>query len=71
MMRVMLVANVDPENRFANGATGRLLSWEPATTGGRRPIPAKDERLCARFCHESSAEQRVRLPHVDWVDVPR
>ena len=69
MMRVMLVANVDPPNRFANGATGRLLSWEPAAGRERKPIPANDERICARFCHESAAQQRVRLPGTDWVDV--
>ena len=69
MMRVMLVANVDPAKRFANGATGRLLSWEPAAGRGRKAIPANDDRICARFCHESSVQQRVRLPGVDWVDV--
>ena len=69
LMRVMLVANIDPANRFANGATGRLLSWEPYTSHGRRPIPANDDRVCARFCHAASVPQRVRLPNVDRVDV--
>ena len=69
LMRVMLVANIDPANRFANGATGRLLSWEPYAIHGRRPIPASDDRVCARFCHEAAVSQRVRLPNVDWVDV--
>ncbi len=69
MMRVMLVANVDPANRFANGATGRLLSWEPSAGRTQKPIPANDDRICARFCHEASVQQRVRLPGVDWVDV--
>ena len=64
-----VVANIDPANRFANGATGRLLSWEPAAGRGRKAIPANDDRICARFCHESSVQQRVRLPGVDWVDV--
>ena len=68
-MRVMPVANIDPGNRFANGATGRLLSWEPYASHGRKPIPASDDRVCARFCHEGSVAQRVRLPNVDWVDV--
>ena len=35
----------------------------------RKAIPANDDRICARFCHEASAQQRVRLPGVDWVDV--
>ena len=69
MMRVMLVANIDPANRFANGATGRLLAWEPPAGPTQKAIPANDDRVCARFCHEASAQQRVRLPGADWVTV--
>ena len=68
-MRVMLLANIHPPARFANGATGRLLSWEPAAGRARKPVPANDDRVCARFCHESSVGHRVRLPGVDWIDV--
>ena len=28
-MRAMLVANIDVANRFANGATGRIVAWGP------------------------------------------
>ena len=62
LMRVMLVANIDPANRFANGATGRLLSWEPAASRGHKAVPANDEHVCAKFGHESAAAKRVRLP---------
>ena len=45
LMRAMLVANMETGARFANGAQGRVLSWEPP--GGRRKkwIPAHDDRV--------------------------
>ena len=69
LMRVMLVANTDPANRFANGATGRLLSWEPPGSRGHKAVPANDEHVAAKLCHEAAAAKRVRLPRTDWVDV--
>ena len=65
----MLVANLETTARFANGAQGRILAWEPAGGRGRKWLPAHDDRVCARFCHEGSLEQRVRAPGIDYLDV--
>ena len=69
LMRAMLVANAHVPERFANGATGRLPHWEPVGGHSRKPDKAKDDRVCARFCHESAMSQRVRMPGVDFLDV--
>merc|ERR1712197_195378 len=37
-MRVMLVANIDVEHGFANGATGRLERWSPEVSATQRRV---------------------------------
>ena len=68
-MRAMLVANLHVPARFANGAQGRVLHWEPNAGERARGIPAKDERILVKFCHEAPLGQRVKMPGIDKIDV--
>ena len=68
-MRVMLVANLAVENRFANGAQGRLLHWHPAgTTDARRAIVASHPELLVRFVKEQALKRAELLPEADFMD---
>ena len=62
-MRVMLVANLDVEHGFANGATGRLTRWYPefAATGEKaKSVRANVPEVQARFYHEASYNSKTR-----------
>ena len=63
MMRVMIVANIAVDERFANGTQGRLLHWHPgATESKRRALPSYCMDLLARFCKESSLSKIEMMP---------
>ena len=73
-MRVMLVANLDVEHGFANGATGRLTRWYPefAATGEKvKSVRANVPEVQARFYHEASynSKKRYSLSEMDWTDI--
>ena len=71
-MRAMLVANVDVPAGFANGATGRVVEWEPATKDpGNGRTSTKDDRLVAKFYLESSLNsgQGHFYMGVDYINV--
>jgi len=71
LMRVMLVSNLDVENKKANGSQGRLLHWWPASVDGRRPLEAGFPNLHVRFVDECAYRARAELRHVtDYIDVP-
>ena len=53
-MRVMLLANLYVEQRFANGTQGRLLYWRPGRVLDGKPLHASDPELVARFVKEAS-----------------
>ena len=71
LMRVMLVSNLDVENKKANGSQGRLLHWWPASVDGRKPLEAGFPNLHVRFVDECAYQARPELKHVtDYIDVP-
>ena len=71
LMRVMLVSNLDVENKKANGSQGRLLHWCPASGDGRKALEAGFPNLHVRFVDESAYRARAEFKHVtDWIDVP-
>ena len=61
-MRAMLNANLAVDQRFANGTTGRILQWHPASTESKKAIPAYNPDLLARFCKETSRSKPEMLP---------
>ena len=70
LMRCMLIANLAVDQRFANGATGRVLQWHPGSTENkRRAIPAYNPDLLARFCKESALSAAHMLPEIHFMDV--
>ena len=78
-MRAMLVANIDVDNRFANGTQGRIVQWSPdlgvaapskAKKGQRKKasddtlrITAGDAEVMVRFVHEHALHESRR----EWV----
>ena len=69
-MRVMLIANVDVKQRFANGTQGRLLWWHPGSVERRKALASSHPELLARFAKESAyATQAELLEEVDFMDV--
>jgi hypothetical protein len=69
-MRVMLIANVDVKQRFANGTQGRLLWWHPGSVERRKALPSSHPELLARFAKESAfANKGELLQEVDFMDV--
>ena len=70
-MRVMLIANLAVDQRFANGTQGRLLQWHPAATENkRRALPAYCPDLLARFCKEDSYQKVAEMiPDRDYMDI--
>ena len=69
LMRVMLVANLAVDQRFANGTQGRLLYWHPAHVDGKKGLPASHPELLARFAKESAMSKREMFPDIDHMDV--
>lgn len=70
LMRVMLVSNLDVEQRFANGTQGRLLHWYPdkkETT--RKIVTAACPDLMCRFVKESSVAKSAYQADIDFIDV--
>ena len=79
LMRAMLVANIDVENRFANGTQGRIVQWSPdlgiasAPKLGKRKklgpeddtprVTAGDAEVMVRFVHEHALREDRR----EWV----
>ncbi len=57
-MRVMLISNVDVENRFANGTQGRIFCWHPGSVGrrggGMKALDADHPNLSVKFVKELS-----------------
>ena len=70
LMRVMLVSNLDVQQRFANGTQGRLLYWFPdKLPQKRKAISASCPDLTARFMKETSMTKTEMLADIDFVDV--
>lgn len=70
LMRVMLVSNLDVEQRFANGTQGRLLYWYPdklETT--RKIVTAACPGLMCRFVKEASVAKSSYQADIDFIDV--
>ena len=75
-MRVMLVANIDVPNAFANGALGRAVHWGPdvAAVGLLSRIKtflANVPGIQLRFYHEATLQMEKAhfLPLVDFIDL--
>ena len=70
LMRVMLVSNLDVQQRFANGTQGRLLYWFPDRLPQKgKCIGASCPDLTARFMKETSMTKTEMLADIDFVDV--
>ena len=69
LMRVMLVANLAVDQRFANGTQGRLLQWHPSSVADKKALPASYPDLLARFAKESSLSKREMYPEIDHIDI--
>ena len=70
MMRAMLVANLDVEQRFANGTQGRLMQWSPERSQRGKALYSSHPELSVRFVKESSLRKREMFPDIDHMDVP-
>ena len=58
-MRVMLVANLDVPNAFANGASGRLVSWSPEKGADGEPVKSvRSGQTCPR-CRPDSIMKKL------------
>ena len=62
LMRVMLVANVAVDMRFANGTQGRLLHWFPDSVARGKALSAGHPELLMRFAKELLAFGRFEMP---------
>lgn len=69
MMRCMLVSNLALDQRFCNGAQGRLLHWHPKEVKARKAISASHPELLVRFAKESALAKAEMMPDVDFMDV--
>ena len=70
LMRVMMVSNMHVKRRFANGAQGRLLWWDPERTSRRRTaLLASHPDLIARFAKEEALRKPNMIPDVDHIDI--
>ena len=72
LMRAMLVANLDVQNRFANGTRGRVASWSPEIEDPTtESIPANHPDLVVRFFHEDAIKSQKKefLSGVDFIDI--
>ena len=66
----MLIANVDVQQRFANGTQGRLLYWHPGSVERRKALASSHPELLARFAKESAfARKDELLQEVDFKDI--
>ncbi len=68
-MRVMLLANIDVDQRFANGTQGRAIFWEPGNLSGRAPLRATHGEVSVRFAKESSRRKPTMAYGFDHIDV--
>ena len=73
-MRVMLVSNIEVEHGHANGATGRLVRWDPDQLFGAqrlRTVCANIPDLQVRFYHEAACpgSKPCFLPFEDFMDI--
>ena len=75
-MRAMLVANIDVEHAFANGALGRAVHWGPDVAEDfrlrrSRAVLANAPDVQVRFYKEAAFQSRKThfLPGVDFLDV--
>ena len=75
-MRVMLVANLDVPNGFANGTIGRAVHWGPEVDQdikrrARHSVAANVPDVQVRFYKETAFHSNKThfLPEVDFVDV--
>ena len=63
LMRVMLVANLAVDQRFANGTQMRVLYWHPRRTDRRnKPLRATDPELLVRCAKEAAL--KLSLIHI-------
>jgi len=69
MMRVMLVSNLAIDQRFVNGAQGRVLHWFPASVMSKKALPASHPELLVRFAKESALQKPEMYPDMDHMDV--
>ena len=72
LMRAMLVANLDVQNRFANGTRGRITSWSPDIDDSMADtVAANHPELVVRFFHEDAIRSQKKdfLSGVDFIDV--
>ena len=57
LQRVMLIANLAMDMRFANGTQGRVLYFPPSRTDNKKALPSSHPGLMARFVKESSMKK--------------
>ena len=69
LQRVMLIANLAVDMRFANGTQGRVLYFSPSRTDNKKALPSSHPGLMARFVKESSMKKTEWLPDIDFMDV--
>ena len=77
LMRAMLVANIDVENRFANGTQGRIVQWSPEVVQSedkddKAPtVNATDAEVMVRFVHEHALRDSRRnwMSGIDFIDI--
>ena len=77
LMRAMLVANIDVENRFANGTQGRIVQWSPEVVQSedkddKAPtVNATDAEVMVRFVHEHALRDSRRnwVSGIDFIDI--
>ena len=68
-MRVMLLANIDVDQHFANGTQGRAIFWTPGSSGGRAPLRATHGEISLRIAKESSRKKPDMTYGFDYIDV--
>ena len=68
-MRIMLLANLDIDQHFANGTQGRAIFWTPGHSDGRVPIRATNLEVGLRFVKEASRSKPQMTYGFDYIDV--
>jgi len=69
MMRVMLLANLAVEQRFASGAQGRVTWWSPDVVNPKKAVKASHPDICIRFTKEKALLKHEMFPEIDFMEV--
>ena len=69
LMRVMLLSNLNTEQRFASGTQGRVTCWSPDVVNPKKAVKASHPDITIRFTKEKSLLKKEMFPEIDFMEV--